>query len=306
MQTTARTPNGATRKFSYPRPVWRASPERLHPTLLRRLALPELPRGPGRAHAPIIFLFLASHLRGTGRAIVWPSNDRIARCTGMSLRAVERGLAYLRSIGKITVSHGMRPARAKPRKVGRLIELHLVGDGPNPVVRFPSPQMMAGVWRSCAAVRARPAALVAVAVAEYVLAAAEFGGEISEAASVTAPISLVRSLVGATHGSTFNRRLAGLARAGLLSRVGERWRSGAIVHLPPRPLAPPIPKLSPAPLQRFAHPPAANGGPTLDDIIAIDAEVAAALRWRWIDLRDPIAATGTGPPLSLLAGRGPS
>jgi DNA-binding transcriptional ArsR family regulator len=249
---------------------------------LRRLALPELPRGPGRAHAPILFLFLASHLRGSGRTIVWPSNDRIARCTGLSLRAVERGLAYLRGLGKITVTRELRPVTRviRRRKVGRMIELHLPGDGPNPVVHFPSPQNMAGIWRSCAAVRARPAALVAVAVAEFVLAAAELGDEITEATHVAAPISTVRALVGAPHGSTFNRRLADLEHAGLLARVGEHWRAGAIVKLPSRPTAQPIPTLAPAPMQRIAHPPAANDGPTLEEIVAVNAEVASALRWR--------------------------
>jgi hypothetical protein len=278
MMVRAATPEAGPRQ----RPQWRGVPssDRLHPDLLRRLSLRDMPKGEGRAHAPIIFLFLASHLRGTGRAIVWPSNLRIARCTGLPLRAVERGLAYLARIGKISITHGMRPARAKPRKVGRLIELHLVGDGPNPVVRFPSPQIMAGVWRSCAAVRQRPAALVALAVAELVLAAAEQGADVTEATPVSSPISMVRSLVGAPHGSNFNRRLADLERAGLLARVGEHWRSGAIVQLPARAAPQPIPKLSPAPLQRIAHPPAANDGPTLEEIVALDAEVAAALRWR--------------------------
>jgi hypothetical protein len=240
-----------------------------------------MPKGEGRAHAPIIFLFLASHLRGTGRTIVWPSNDRIARCTGLSLRSVERGLAFLARIGKISITHGMRPARAKPRKVGRLIELHLIGDGPIPVVRFPSPQIMAGIWRRCRAVRDRPAALVAVAVAEFVLAAAEQGGEVTEALPVSAPISMIRSLVGAPHGSSFNRRLDDLERAGLLARAGEHWRSGAVVYLPPRAPAQPLPKLEPAPLQRVEMF-AANDGPapSLEEIIALDAEVAAALRWR--------------------------
>jgi hypothetical protein len=278
MKVRAATPESGPRQRPQRRGV--PSSDRLHPDLLRRLALGELPAGQGRAHAPILWLFLASHMRGSGRQIVWPSNERIARCTALSLRAVERGIAYLRSIGKITVTHAMRPARAKPRKPGRLIELHLIGDGPNPVVHFPSPQMMANIQRSCAAVRARPAALVAPALAMFVLAAAEQGADVTEATPVTSPIAVLRSLVGAPHGSSFNRRLAELERAGLLTRVGEHWRAGAIVQLPARPAQRPIPTLTPAPLQRFAHPPAANDGPTLEEIVAINAEVAAALRWR--------------------------
>jgi hypothetical protein len=280
MQTNRSAPTGATRKPSRQRPSRAAAPARQHLTL-RRLALPELPRGEGRAHAPIIWLFLASHLGGSDRT-VWPSNRRISECTGLSLRAVERGIAYLRDIGKLTITYDVRPTMAKQhRKRGRLIEMHLIGDGPNPVVHFPSPQIMAGIQRSCAAVRARPTALVALAVVEYVLAAAEQGGELTEATHVTAPIATVRSLVGAPHGSAFNRKLADLERAGLLARVAEHWRSGAIVKLPPRLLAirPPI-RLSPAPLQRVELQLAANDAATLDDMLALDAEVAAALGWR--------------------------
>jgi hypothetical protein len=279
MKVRAATPEAAPRQ----RPKWRGVPssDRLHPDLLRRLSLGELTRGEGRAHAPIIWLFIASHLRGTGRKIVWPSNQRIANCTGLPLRAVERGIAYLCEIGKITITYEQRPARAKIRKTGRVIELHLIGSGPVPVVRFPSPQMMTRIWRSCSAVRERPAALVAVAVAEFVLASAEQGAEITEATHVTASIRTVRSLVGAPHGSAFNLRLADLERAGLLARVGKHWRSGAIIKLPSRPAARPIPKLEPAPMQRVEIY-AANDGPapTLDEIIAVNAEVASALRWR--------------------------
>jgi hypothetical protein len=300
MQTTAPARNGATRKYSGP---WPVSSARLDPTLLRRLSLRELPGGEGRTHAPIVWLFLCSHMRGSGRTVVWPSNDRIARCTALSLRAVERGIAYLRAIGKITITHAMRPARAKPRKPGRLIELHLIGDGPVPVVRFPSPQMMARITRSCAAVRSRPAALVAVALAELVLAGAEQGSEVTEATHVTAPISMVRSLVGAPHSSTFNRRLADLERAGLLARVGTHWRSGAVVKLPQQAAPRPIPKLLSAPMLRVsAQPPAANDGPTLEEVVALEAEMAAALGWRARSSASQSCRTGTAQPQSLLRG----
>jgi len=280
MQTTAPAPKGATRKSSAPQRRRAAAPALQHPTLLRRLALPELPRGPGRAHAPIIWLFICSHLRGPGRPVVWPSNERISRFTGLSLRAVERGIAYLRDAGIISVSYGMRPSRARCRKVGRLIELNQLVDGLAPVVHFPPPQIMAGIWRCCRAVRSRPAALVAVAVATYVVAAAELGGELTEATPISSPISMIRSLVGATHGRTFNDRLADLERAGLLSRAGEHWRDGMIVQLPKKSASQPLPKLEPGPLQRVEIYAANGNGPTLEEIVALDAEVAAALRWR--------------------------
>jgi hypothetical protein len=217
----------------------------------------------------------------TGRPVVWPSNDRISRFTGISLRAVERGIAYLRDAGIISVTYGMRPSRAKIRKVGRLIELNQLVDGLAPVVHFPPPQIMAGIWRSCRAVRSRPAALVAVAVATYVVAAAELGGELTEATQISSPIQMIRSLVGAAHGKTFNDRLLDLERAGLLLRAGKQWREGMIVQLLKKAAPQPIPKLEPAPLQRVEIY-AANDGPapTLEEMVALDAEVAAAFRWR--------------------------
>ena len=281
MQITPSARNGATRKTSRPSARRAAAPALQHPTLLRRLALRELPPGPGRAYAPIILLFLASHLRGTGPAVVWPSNERIARFTGLSLRAVERGIHYLRDANIISVTYGMRPSRAKVRKVGRLIELNLIGHGGVPIVHFPPPQIMAGIWRSCRAVRSRPAALVAVAVATYVVAAAELGGELTEATQISSPIQMIRSLVGAAHGKTFNDRLLDLERAGLLARAGKQWRDGMIVQLPKKAAPQPLPKLEPAPLQRVEIY-AANDGPapTLEEIVALDAEVAAAQGWR--------------------------
>ena len=92
---------------------------------------------------------------------------------------------------------------------------------------------------------------------------------------------MIRSLVGATHGKTFNDRLADLERAGLLARAGKQWREGMIVQLPKKAAPQPIPKLEPGPMQRVEIY-AANGGPapTLEEIVALDAEVAAAHGWR--------------------------
>jgi len=284
MQPTAAAPKRATRDVCAPEPEPSASrnPARQYRELLRRLALPVLPRGSGRAYAPLIFLFLASHLRWRSHTKVWPSNARIAQGTGLPIRSVERGLAYLRIIGKVSVSYGPRPAsRSKRRpKAGRLLELNLLGAGANPVVRFPSPQVMAGIWRQCAAVRERPAALVALAVAEFVYAAAEQGADVTEATSVTASIASLRALVGAAHGAAFNRRLDELACAGLLVRIGKHWRDGARVQLPARAPAVRPARLPPAPLRRFAQMPAANDGVTLEDMLAIDAQVAASHGWR--------------------------
>lgn len=250
-----------------------------HPTALRRFALDTraLPRGVGRAHAPIIWLFLASHLSRGSRTTVWPSNERIAKCTHLSLRSVERGLAYLRLAGKISCTDGTRP-RARRRKHGRIIEMHLVGSGENPAVHFPPPHVMAGIWRSCSRVSERPASLVALAVAEFIIAAAEQRAVVTGPASVRSSMSLAMGLVGSPRGGTFNRRLAALERTGLIRRIGKHWRDGLVVH-PPR-LADCIGLCLrlPRPRVRFSVP---VGNPvTCDDLAAHDAEVAAALGWQ--------------------------
>jgi hypothetical protein len=314
MQRTAAAPTRATQDVRAPLEVLATGPSRAerqavrqHPTILRRLTLPSsAPPGEGRAHATIVWLYLATYLRWSGEhSKVWPSDETISKRTGLSLRAVQRGLAYLRAIGKITITRGQRPAsrRKDRRKVGRVIEMHLLGDGPNPVVLWPSPKTVVGIWRECTRTRNRPAALVGLALAMHVLAAAEQGAELTEAVSLTASMATIRSLVGAAHGATFNRRLAGLERAGLLARVGTHWRSGAIVKLPPQAAPRPIPKLLPTPMLRvFAQPPAANDGPTLEEVVALEAEMAAALGWRAGSIASQPRRTGTGQPRALLQG----
>jgi hypothetical protein len=327
MQLTAAAPARATQDS---RPLAEAlasraerQPIRQHPTILRRLALPaSMPRGPGRAHATIVWLFLATYLRWSGKhSMVWPSDETIAKRSGLTLRSVQRGLAYLRSIGKITVAHGPRPAsrRRERRKVGRIIELHLLGDGPNPVVLWPSPKAVAGIWRDCSRARSRPAALVGLAIAMHVLAAAEQGAPLTGSASLTASMATMRALVGAAHGAAFNMRLADLESAGLATRIGKHWREGMIVEMPHAEPVERRPRLAPAPLRRLTAIPACPDLATLDDMLALDDEIASSQGWtrppparlpegrilEWVDLREISKATGTGPARRLLTGRGP-
>lgn len=236
-----------------------------------------MPRGVGRAHAPIIWLFLASLLKWReAHTMVWPSNAAISRATHLSTRDVERGLAYLRAIGKVTISTGERPRLRK--KFGRILTLNLLGGGQNPVVHFPSARAMAGIWTQVARVREKAASTVALAVAVFVLAADIEGEPISEATSLHASLKSIRALVGAGSGSTFYARLGALVEAGVISKVGEHWRDGFVVTAPheedsrTRRTAPPQ-------LRRFPRMPACDNLATLEDMIAMDAEIAASQGW---------------------------
>jgi len=255
--------------------------------------------------------------------MVWPSDETISKRTGLTLRSVQRGLAYLRSVGKVTVTRGPRPVsrRRERRKVGRIIELHLLGDGPNPVVLWPSPKAVAGIWRDCSRARSRPAALVGVAMAMHVLAAAERGAALTNASSLTASMATIRALVGAVHGAAFNIRLADLESVGLTTRTGKHWREGMIVEMPHADPVQRRPRLAPPPLRRLTAIPACPDLATLEDMLALDDEIASSQGWsrpapprlpdgrilrvEWVDLREISEATGTGPPRSLFAGRGP-
>lgn len=328
MQHTAAAPERATQDS---RPLVEALASRAerpavrqHPTLLRRLALPaSMPRGPGRAHATVVWLFLATYLRWSGKhSMVWPSDETISKRTGLTLRSVQRGLAYLRLVGKVTVTRGPRPAsrRRERRKVGRIIELHLLGDGPNPIVLWPSPKVVAGIWRDCSRARSRPAALVGVAIAMHVLAAAERGAALTNASSLTASMATIRALVGAAHGAAFNLRLADLESVGLTTRIGKHWREGMIVEMPHAEHVGRRPRLAP-PLRRCTAVPACADMATLEDMLALDDEIASSQGWtrpaptrlpegrilrvEWVDLSEVSEATGTGPPRSLFAGRCP-
>lgn len=269
-----------------------------HPALLWRLALPgDRKRGPGHTYAPIVFLYLATYLRPGKGTLVWPSNETIARGTGLPIRSVERGIAYLKAISKISTTYGRRPGR-RTRKPGRIIEMHLAGGGEVPKVIFPEPNVMRGIWARCAKHRTRPAALVALALAMFVIAAAEQRAEVVGSASVTMPISMFRGLVGAGHGSAFNRRLAELEHAKLISRIGEHWRHGAVVHRPKTSEGEANRQRLRLPqLLRWPEIPTSADLITLDDLQAMDEALATAMGWHPRD-RIPGPASPSPRPYS--------
>jgi hypothetical protein len=269
---------------------------------LARISLAGLPDGIGHAAATVAWPYLCSCLN-TKRVNtrVWPSNESIAKATGLSLRAVERGLAYLRDAGKILITYGIRPAGKfgkMRRPYGRIIELHLVGQGPNPRVRFPKPHVMTGLWNRLGQIRARPTSTVALAVSMLVHAAAEEDAEVSTASSVHASLKSIRSLTGARHGSGFTRRLAALERVGLISRVGLHWRDGIVVHPPTEISVRRQPRCRHAPpqLRRYPRQPPCSRLVTLEDLDAMRDSEASARAWTsasWWELMasEPVAQT---------------
>jgi hypothetical protein len=196
------------------------------PEAMRRLELPDLPHGRGRAIAPLIWLALASHLRwGSEGTKVWPTNARLADLTGAPIRAVEYGIAMLRGAGKISITYAKRGRCG----FGRVIELHLLGEGKSPKVSIPSPENMAALWRRARAERERPATVVALAVAAFALAAAQHQGRVGHRRTVEPKLVRLRGLVGASGGETFYRRLAALEQLEIIARAGEHWRHGITV-----------------------------------------------------------------------------
>lgn len=194
------------------------------PESIRRLELPDLPRGRGRAHAPIIWLALASHLRWSADGTdAWASNATLAGETGCPTRAVEYAIAMLRRAGKISVRYGARGRYG----YGRIITLHLLeGPGGNPKVDLPSPADMAALWDRARGQRERPATLVALGVALHVVTAAHNKGKVGKGKTVRPKLAQLQRLVGASAGQTFTARLDALAASGVILRAGEYWRDG--------------------------------------------------------------------------------
>jgi hypothetical protein len=275
----------AWQRGEVPQPKQARAQPRQDPVLLRRVAFPTgLPTGTGQAYARMVWAFLCSCLRrnSTDRRVFW-SNEKIARATGLSIRQVERAIAYLVKHGLIAVTYGVRPRLRKA--YGRIIEVQLAGDGPNPRVTFPKQAMVESIWRLGRLVRAKPAMLVNTIIALCIYGAAD-GEDLAEVTSIHVPLSDIRAMMGACAGSTFNRRLDDAERAGLISRVGKHWREGITLHPFGRPsgereIRPRFQPRRPAPpqLRRFARVPHESRLITLEDLDAMAAEESAAPSW---------------------------
>lgn len=195
------------------------------PAALNVLRLAGLPRGRGRNYARIVWLVLASHLRwGCETHKTFVSNDRIAALTGLSLRAVELGVAYLHRVGKISRCYTWR-GLGRRRSFGRVLELRF--DGPAPVVRIPDQRDAVEILARIKRMRQRPAAAYALAYAAQVLARAEHR-KIKRSRSCATTMAAVARLLGMTRGGEFNRRLSLLEDVGVLAKIGARWRGFVI------------------------------------------------------------------------------
>src|SRR5690606_22323431 len=193
------------------------------PKALRSLTLAGLPKGKGRAAAPLVWLYLCSRLSWGGtKRDVYPSVGKIAVATGLHRRSVQYALRLLESAGKVSSRWGRAP---KWTTAGRIYTLQF--EGPNPRVLFPGAAHMRRLWGIARLELDRPTTTVALAVAAYVWAAAEGRPTADKTSKIT--IAALRELTGKSHGGRFNKRLDRLASIGVLRRAGESWGDGVTV-----------------------------------------------------------------------------
>lgn len=195
---------------------------------LARCALVDLPNladNRGRGAAPLVWMCLLSHLKWSSRRrSVYLSNERIARMTGLGLRAVEWAISWLRRAGRIET--GWSPCRGRYGP-GRIVRLS-IAKGPAPRVIFPPWPVMREIWRRCRELRERVGHMVNLAVAAFVHAAAEHGAVAKRKVSQSRVGDLAR-FIGAKRGGTFSGWLRDLEGAGILRRRAKTWAGGFVV-----------------------------------------------------------------------------
>lgn len=174
--------------------------------------------GRGRELAPLIWMMILAiptDRRGLRRA----NNETLALDAGMlwspdALRQTERALAVLRRASMLKTRTGIR--KGSRRRVGRVLDPQLA----DPVtLARPDRGAMTNLWLTCHEVRRSPAALVTLMVGAYALAChANDDQRLDGWAPVGTSQAALRRFVGASKGSTWNRRLHDLEGLGLLSR----------------------------------------------------------------------------------------
>lgn len=183
--------------------------------------LPNLEDNRGRGAAPLVWLGLASHLRwGSKRRNVHCSNERLARVTGLSIRAVEYAIGYLKRAGKLVAGYRKR-GRYSWGRVLRMEYAH----GPAPRVILPKPAQIRALWSEARKHRSRACAIVTMAIGAHVLVCAEFKHARKFRACSSTVTDLGR-LLGSQRGGHFSARLAVLATMGIFHRLGRTWRGG--------------------------------------------------------------------------------
>ncbi len=196
---------------------------------LARLSLSGCPRGRGRNYARVVWLALAASLKWGGlRHRTWISDEGISRRTGLKVREVELGIAYLHRVGKVTRSYGWRGAggaRAWRRTITMCFE------GLAPVVRLPKPAECREMLRRIRQLRKRPMATFAVAFAAHVLARSEHRSMKSASKVCRTQVGQLAKLIGMSRGGGFNDRLQILRDVGVLERPGSSWRRGFVLFV---------------------------------------------------------------------------
>ena len=186
--------------------------------------------GRGRELAPLLWIMVLAlpDRRGIRRA----NNETLALNAGMAwssegIRQTERALAVLRRSGMLETRIGKRPGARRPN--GRILEPQITA----PELLVPDRNAMTNLWLTCHEARRSPAALVTLMVGAYALACHHGGGwPVYEWSPVGTSQAALRRFVGASKGSTWNRRLGDLEGLGLLSRgplaiaPPEEWFQG--------------------------------------------------------------------------------
>lgn len=204
---------------------WRRTPRNLDRlrslTALETLYLEGCPPGRGRAPARIVWLCLASHLRwGRSSGRVHVNDQTIARETGLAMRAVERGIAYLVRVGKLARSYGVR-GRGRARRYGRVLNMQI--DGPAPIVELPSEAEVAEIWKRVRRLSSRPVTALGIALAAHVVVKTQHR-KLGRVRKIDASVGELARLLGIKRGGSFNAHLQLLADVGVLGKPGDRWR----------------------------------------------------------------------------------
>jgi hypothetical protein len=277
--------------------------------------------GTGAEHARLVRLVLLSYTRWPGKPgqSPWPANTTLAARTRLTERQIERALALLREAEIITIRVGRR-AGAR-RQVGRLIDVDL--HAPCKAL-VPDAVDLDSLWAVTRSLRDRPAALVTAMVGAFMLASDAAAGPIDEWSDLGCSMSEWRRFVGHADNASWTKRVRELEGLGLLRKEGRKIRVS-----PPRAWfalmvgaaetkrndapAPPVLAQLRQPARRPVHrdynhdtgrvfmlPQRSAAGPR-----PLPAGRVLRVVQAWVDLRHIGESSGTGPTLSLLAGRGP-
>ena len=197
-----------------------------------------LKRRRGAENAKLLWFVILSHTPwGTLTRPTWACDETLANEAGVGLRDEKRALAVLREAGMLTTPTGHRPGAQRP--YGRLLVPRL---GSPAKVLIPDVGLMTNLWITCRERRARPGALVTLAVGCYVLAAHELDRHPRAWSKIPGKLADVRRFVGARKNAAWTERVRDLERLGLLARDdGQLWLAPTSRWMQCNRLRPPAP-----------------------------------------------------------------